>query len=127
MFIFHSAISKQHTTLSCPQIFPLTSQFHPCVFLPQGKQVECYPRKEWKREFKIKGCNNNARKLKKLKKFKTSKCPLNFSMMSLVILKNVKSINTKTKEKARDEDEKIDTKYIFFKIILLRGWGEMEP
>lgn len=48
-------------------------------------------------------------------------------MMSLVILKTVKSINTKTKEKARDEDEKIDTKYIFFKIILLRGKGEMEP
>lgn len=46
--------------------------------------------------------------------------------MLLVILKNVKLINIKIKEKVRDEDEKIDIKYIFFKIILLRGWGEME-
>lgn len=32
-------------------------------------------------------------------------------MMSLVIVKNVKSVKTKTKEKTRDNDVKIDSVY----------------
>ena len=44
-------------------------------------------------------------------------------MTSLVIVKNVKSVKTKTKEKTRDNDIKIG-KCVFFKIILMRVRNE---
>lgn len=66
--------------------------------------------------------------MKKLQEIKSGKCPLNYSMISLVILKNAKSINSKTDEKTRYEDVKIDNSYtFFFKIILIWMKVEIEP
>lgn len=64
--------------------------------------------------------------MKKLKGIETDRCPLNFRMMPLVIVKNVKSVKSKTKEKTRDNNVKID-KCVFFKIILMRVRDEIEP